>query len=397
MDYFATFIEGLATFVSPCLLPLLPLYLAYFTGAASGDHALVEQGGDAAGEPAAGVGKGRMLVRVLGFVAGFALVFVALGALAGLLGGLLSRFSTVLSVVCGLVVVLFGLHFAGVLNIPLLDRTLKPDADVRPRTFLASLLFGMAFAFGWTPCVGVFLGSALALAAVEASAAQGALLLLCYSLGLAVPFVACALAIDKLVGVLSALKRHAHTVSRICGALLVVLGLYMALAPLVQQGLEDAPADSADPVSASAQSATAWNNPQLSDVTIVDSDGYDITLGTFCSGKVTVINLWATWCPYCVDEMQDFQKLYDTYGSRIQFVMLDSAENAAEVADAHDYIEANAFTFPVYYDAHAQVRQLFSVAAFPTTIVIDADGQVLSNKPGRIKVDQFAQNLESLV
>ena len=114
MDYVATFLEGLATFVSPCLLPMLPLYLAYFAGDA------VSASG--AGE---GAGKGRMLASVAGFVIGFAAVFVALGAFAGAIGGALSRYSLVVSVVCGMVVIVFGLHFAGALRIPLLDTTIR--------------------------------------------------------------------------------------------------------------------------------------------------------------------------------------------------------------------------------------------------------------------------------
>lgn len=212
MDYLATFLEGVVTFVSPCLLPMLPLYLAYFAGASA------SEGGN---------GKGVAL-RVAGFVVGFTIVFVALGALAGTFGQLLARHETVVNVVCGVIVIVFGLHYAGVLHLPFLERTVKPQAEVRPTTFFSSVLFGIVFSIGWTPCVGVFLGSALALAAVRASAAHGVALLLCYSLGLAVPFAISAIAIDKLAGAFDAIKRHYRVINLVCGLLLVVMGVLMA-------------------------------------------------------------------------------------------------------------------------------------------------------------------------
>lgn len=219
MDYLATFLEGVITFVSPCLLPMLPLYLAYFAGDAS----------EALGSGAQQRGRRkRMAVGVGGFVVGFTLVFVALGALAGTFGSLLTQQGAIVNVVCGLIVIVFGFHYAGVFKIPALERTLKPSNDVRPRTFFASVLFGIVFAIGWTPCVGVFLGSALALAAVEASAARGVLLLLCYSLGLAVPFAISAVAIERIAGAFGAIKRHYRAINMVCGLLLVVMGALMA-------------------------------------------------------------------------------------------------------------------------------------------------------------------------
>ena len=370
----------MATFVSPCLLPMLPLYLAYFAGDAATASGVCEK-----------PGKGRMLVSVAGFVIGFAAVFVALGAFAGAIGSVLARYSLAVSVVCGLVVILFGLHFTGVLHIPLFDCTVSPEVDVRPHDFVSSLLFGIVFSIGWTPCVGVFLGTALALAATEGSALQGALLLACYSAGLAIPFVACALAIDVLAGALDVVKRHFGAVSRACGVLLVVMGLVMALGPLIA-----GPAVGKGASTESAASSLEAGNPQLSDIVVADSEGYDITFGALYEGKPMVVNLWATWCPYCVDEMADFQDLHDRYGDKVQFVMLNTASPGNEVADARDYIEEHGFTFPVYYDLHGNVQAQFSVAALPTTIVIAADGEVLSNKPGRIYAAKFESTIAEL-
>ena len=215
MDFAITFLEGVITFVSPCLLPMLPIYVAYFAGgaerASNGSSSL-----------------GRTLVCALGFVVGFTVVFTLMGALAGAAGHLLFEYQGALNAICGIIVIILGLNYIGVLSIPLLQRTLKPFADVMPRGFWSSLAFGMVFAIGWTPCVGAFLGSALSLAASSAHTVTGVLLLLCYSLGLGLPFVIAAVLIDQLEGAFTWVKAHYDIVNRISGALLVLVGALMA-------------------------------------------------------------------------------------------------------------------------------------------------------------------------
>jgi cytochrome c-type biogenesis protein len=209
MQFFITFLEGIITFVSPCVLPMLPLYMLYFAGD--------QQEGR----------KDRTLPNALGFVAGFTVLFVLLGLFAGTLGGLLTKYKTVVNLVTGAIVVVFGLHYAGLLKIGFLSRTLKPETDVRPTGFFSALLFGVVFAIGWSPCTGAFLGSAMLMAANQASWAQGMLLLLCYSLGLGVPFLLCAVLLDKLKGAFAFIKKHYQIINRVCGAFLILLGILM--------------------------------------------------------------------------------------------------------------------------------------------------------------------------
>lgn len=219
MDYLITFLEGIITFVSPCLLPMLPIYVAYFAGASNAAAVTGES------ERAR---THRTLVNALGFVLGFTVVFVCLGAFAGAFGSLLVQYSTLLNLICGIIVIVFGLCFTGLLNIPFLQRTIKPKAEVLPTTFPSAVLFGLVFSIGWTPCVGAYLGSALMLASTQASALHGITLLLAYSVGLGVPFVICALAIQKLTGAFNFLKRHYNVVNTVCGILLIVIGVLMA-------------------------------------------------------------------------------------------------------------------------------------------------------------------------
>jgi len=208
MKFVLLFLEGIITFISPCLLPMLPVYLSYF---------------------AAGKSDGRRtLINALGFVFGFTLVFVALGALAGTVGALLVRHITAVNIVTGLVVVVLGLNFTGLIRIPLLNRRLGANADVRDMNFFSALTFGVVFSVGWTPCVGAFLGSALMMASWRGGTLNGILMLLVYSIGLGIPFVASAVLIDRLKDAFDFIKRNYRVINMVSGLLLVAVGILMA-------------------------------------------------------------------------------------------------------------------------------------------------------------------------
>lgn len=205
-------LAGLVSFFSPCVLPLLPGYLSYATGLAASDIT----GGRGS--------RGRILAGTSLFIAGFALVFVSTGALFGGLGSLLLQYSRVLSVAAGIVAVVLGLVFAGV--IPLGQNTLRP-ARVPKVGLAAAPLLGVVFGLGWTPCIGPTLSVVLTLALNEATALRGAVLALAYALGLGLPFLAAGLAFDRLSGTLGWVRRHHGVLQKIGGGLLVVVGLLL--------------------------------------------------------------------------------------------------------------------------------------------------------------------------
>lgn len=208
MQYIIAFLEGMITFISPCLLPLLPIYVSYFAG-----------GGERT--------TGKTLKNALGFVTGFTVVFVTLGALAGTLGSFLSEHQTIVNIVSGLIVVFFGLNFLGVFKLNIFKgshRSLRTEN----MGFFSSLLFGVVFSVGWTPCVGAFLGSALMLAAQSAHVAEGMLMLLAYSLGLAIPFILSAVLIDYLKSAFNWIKKNYKVINIVSGSLLVLIGILMA-------------------------------------------------------------------------------------------------------------------------------------------------------------------------
>lgn len=208
MQYFISFLEGIVTFISPCLLPMLPIYVSYFAGGSEERSTK------------------KTLKNALGFVLGFTAVFVLLGALAGTLGSLLKQYKTVVNIVTGAIVVLFGLHFLGLYNLSIFKGT-KGFDERKDLGFFSSALFGVIFSIGWTPCVGAFLGSALMLASQQGETLTGILMLLAYSLGLGLPFVASAVLIDKLKSAFNFIKKHYSIINKACGILLIVVGILM--------------------------------------------------------------------------------------------------------------------------------------------------------------------------
>ena len=203
MQILITFLEGVASFLSPCMLPLLPAYVGYFAG---------------------GMERRRhTLARAILFVAGFSIVFCLLGVTAGGLGALLAAHRRAVNVVCGLFVIVFGLAYLDVIPLPFFKGVQRTGAD----GLLGALTFGMIYALGLTPCVGAFLGSALMLAATSGGVWRGLVLLLAYSLGLGVPFVLSAVLIDRLGGAIRWVKTHYRVLNAACGGFLILMGVLM--------------------------------------------------------------------------------------------------------------------------------------------------------------------------
>lgn len=208
MQYIISFLEGIITFISPCLLPMLPIYISYFAGDRKNSS------------------MKRTLMNALGFVLGFTVLFVLMGALAGTVGSFLLEHKTIVNIVSGLIVIFFGLNFMGVFHIQLF-KGMQNKMHTDNLGFFSSVLFGIIFSVGWTPCVGAFLGSALMMASGQGNVLAGVIMLLCYSLGLGIPFILSALLIEQLKGAFTWIKKHYNVINIICGLFLVLVGILM--------------------------------------------------------------------------------------------------------------------------------------------------------------------------
>jgi cytochrome c-type biogenesis protein len=211
----AALIAGLVSFLSPCVLPLVPPYLVYLTGATI-EHVAHDENMKAS--------KRAVMAAALMFVLGFSTVFVALGASASLIGGLIRAWSAQLSIVAGIVIIVMGLHFLGLTRIGILMREGRMSMP-KPVGLWGAYVMGLAFAFGWTPCIGPILAAILSIAAAEATVTKGAGLLAIYSAGLGIPFLLAAFAVEQFSSLFVRMKRHLRNVERVMGVLMVITGI----------------------------------------------------------------------------------------------------------------------------------------------------------------------------
>ena len=206
MIYLITFLEGLISFISPCMLPMIPIYLTYFAGDANK--------------------KNNTLLNAIAFVLGFTLIFCMLGIFAGSIGAILQGYQNIVNIICGIIVILFGLSYLDIIKINMFKGI---NANGRKITgIFSAFIFGIIFSINLTPCVGAFLGSALMMASVSGTMLKGVTLLLAYSLGLGVPIILSVLIIQKLNTAFEYIKKHYKVINNVCGVFLIIIGILMA-------------------------------------------------------------------------------------------------------------------------------------------------------------------------
>ena len=208
MDYVFTFLEGIASFISPCILPMLPIYISYFLGE---DNKKTS----------------KAVINSIGFVLGFTIVFLILSIFASKFGGIISGNIKYFKILFGIIIILLGLNYMELIKIKFLNKIKSANKKSRNLNFIKSIIFGMLFSISWTPCIGTFLSSALLLIAKNQDMVKGIILMLLYSIGLGIPFIISAILLEKLKEVFNFIKKHYDIVKKISGAILIIMGLYM--------------------------------------------------------------------------------------------------------------------------------------------------------------------------
>ena len=208
MEYLLTFVEGLASFISPCLLPMLPIYISYFMGEEENS-------------------KKKALINSIGFVLGFTFVFLVLSIFATTAGYFINRYTKYIKIVFGIIIIILGFNYMDILKLKFLNQTKGIQMKNRKLNFFKAMLFGILFSISWTPCIGTFLSSALLLIAKEQELIKGIVLMLLYSIGLGIPFIISVVLIEKLKEVFDFIKKNYKKVKIISGLILIFMGIYM--------------------------------------------------------------------------------------------------------------------------------------------------------------------------
>lgn len=213
MEYLITFIEGIASFISPCILPVIPIYISYFATESKSMK--------------------KSIINSLGFVYGFSIIFILLGVFAGTFGKFVHEYTDYINIIFGIFLIIIGLNYIGVLFIKFLNKTKGTNQEKKNLTFITSVLFGIIFSLSWTPCVGAFLSSALILASTTGSVLKGATLLLIYSLGLAIPFIVTTLFLEKMKSTFDFIKKHYNIINKISGSILILSGVWYTITGII--------------------------------------------------------------------------------------------------------------------------------------------------------------------
>ena len=373
-------IQGLLSFLSPCVLPLLPVYLSYLAGGG--------QTKDQYGETT--WPKKTVLIHSLFFTLGISTTLVMLGMTFTAIGQFLHKWQTAIQMGSGILVVLFGLLQLGLIGkrsvfrwefrLPLKLERLRMNP-------LAAFVMGLCFSFSWTPCIGPTLTGILMTAAAAATRGRGMILMTAYILGFILPFLALGLFTGT---VLSFFRRHRGMVrwtGVVSGVLLMVMGVLLMTGTMSSWSSWLASASAEEDQTKSAESITA------PDFTLTDQYGESHTLSAY-QGKVVFMNLWTTWCPWCIKEMQDIEELYHELGeNREEIVILGMASpNGADTADTPgiiSFLEEHGWTYPVLMDEDGSVFRTYITEGYPTTWLIRQDGMIMGYISGALSKEQM--------
>lgn len=390
---------GLLSFFSPCILPLLPVYVGVLTTDADAEQ----------------LNLPRRCANTVAFVLGICCIFVMLGAASGTMGSALNN--AYVAIALGLVVIFFGLHLAGVIHIPFLDREKRANlGKVKVTGAISAFVLGVAFSFGWTPCVGPILGTILALAAEQGSALVGAGLLLVYSLGLCIPFVIITLAANVVLHRLRKLHKYLPMVQRIGGALIAAMGLWLVFSQVnslvvKNQAIENSQQDVVTEQQSTGASvndargtsagdastdgiSSAWKN-----VVLTDLDGQTHRMGEL-KGKPAYFEFWGSWCDSCVEDLGQLQDVYrehaDAGDVTVVSVVTPGYFGERDVDGFTAWAHENGVGVPVWMDTNCSLATHLNVSAFPTSVFVDSDGNIAKIRLGAIDRDDLDRMLAEL-
>lgn len=398
------FLQGLISFFSPCVLPLIPLYIGYLSG---GGKKLDENGQE--------VYERRIVLRnTFFFVLGISFAFGTLGLGFTALGRFFSGNRALFSKIGGIVIVLFGLYQLGIFGSSMTlsrERRLPLRLDKMAMNPWTALLLGFVFSFAWTPCVGPTLASVLLMAASSASASKGFALIGIYTLGFVLPFLAVGLFASSLIDFFKKNQKAMRYTVKAGGLLMVLVGVMMITgwmdningylnqaqtetSPVATAAQSDLADPAASPVATEGNEAIQTPTPDERKVvpapaiTLIDQNGDTHTLSDY-NGQVVFLNFWATWCGPCKNEMPDIQALYEDWGENAGEVVIlgvagpnQGREGSTE--DIKGFLDKNGYTYPVLMDEAGDTFYQYGISAFPTTFMIDKEGNVFGMVRGEI-------------
>lgn len=392
ISFVLVFIEGILSFLSPCVIPLIPLYMSYLAGSGKKTDEL----GNITYE------RKKVLFHTLFFVIGISFTFFILGMSFTALGSFFSGNKILFTRIGGVIIVLLGLFQIGIFDLKFLQRNRKFNIQLAGKKMnpLIALLMGFTFSFAWTPCVGPALSSVLILASGASTVLVGNLLVLVYAIGFLLPFLILGLFTSAVLNFIKAKQKLLKYTIKVGGVILIIMGI------MTFTGWLNGVSGYLNSFGNSTEQETTTENSQNETTTSDATDAFDFTLTdqygnqhtlSEYKGKVVFINFWATWCPPCKKELPDIEELYKEYNLNMDDVVFIGITNPSSddypnnsdgsIEEINAFLEENGYTFPVLFDETGDVLSDYNISAFPTTFMIDKEGKIFGYVPGMMTKD----------
>lgn len=365
INIFVVFIEGILSIFSPCILPLLPVYLSMLSNSSITDMESSNY-------------KRRVLItNTLLFTLGIATTFFILGSSISALSSFIDGNKNIIMIIGGFIILFMGLVYLGIINIQILNREKKINYEYKPMSKFSAYILGFTFSFGWTPCIGPILASVLVMASSKNSFLESNLLILIYTLGFILPFILVAIFYNNMYSKFPSIKKHIGTIKKVSGIIILAAGLLMVVNGIVNIKNEAI-------VEQKTESTTEKKSAR--DFTLTDQNGIIHNLSDY-KGKTVFINFFATWCPPCRGEMPDINELYKEYGENKEdvIILIMAAPNVSREGSKEDivkYLDENNFEFPVLMDEGGKFLNRYQVSAFPTTFIVNENGEFVKKTSG---------------
>ncbi|MGM9974777.1 MAG: cytochrome c biogenesis protein CcdA [Clostridiaceae bacterium] len=408
ISFLLVFLEGIISFFSPCIIPLIPVYMSYLAGAAD----------DVSQDGVISYDRKKVFLHTVFFVLGISFSFFILGVSFTALGGFFNKNQLLFTRISGILIVLLGLFQLGFLDFKFLNTNRRFNLNLTKRKVspLTALIMGFTFSFAWTPCVGPALSSVLILASGSSNAFTGNLLILLYSAGFIIPFLLLGLFTTQVLNFLKKNKKVIKYTVKVGGVILVLMGImtftgwmnnisgYLnSVSPNSTVNSQEDKNKAETPkeqdeetVSEDPQGEKEEESTPAIDFTLTDQYGNEHKLSDY-KGKVVFLNFWATWCPPCRKEMPDIQALYEKYNENSEDVVIlgvaspRTSENPntreTDKEGVLDFLEEYDLSFPILFDNTGDVFYEYYVQSLPTTYLIDKEGNIHGYAPGMLTRD----------
>lgn len=368
----ALFSEGLISFFSPCVLPLIPLYMGYLTS----DTVKTDELGNTVRD------KKRTFIQTLAFVIGICSVFFIAGLGVSAVGSFFKNHRVELQIVGGIMMVVMGLVSLNIIQIPLLKMEKRFSYKQGKSGIVNAYLMGFFFSFAWTPCVGPMLASALVEAANASTKFIGFVYLASYSLGFVGMFIVLGFFTDYVLDFLKKSRNYLTYIQKIGGVLIIVMGLFMLNSARVSLKLQNTSEVASEQVPADSEDMRT--DVEKYGFHLEDKDGNTVHLEDY-KGEITLINFFGTWCHYCNEELPNLQKIHETRSDvKVILVALPGQMGEGDISYVEDYMSKRGYTMPIVYDKDGRVSREYGVSGYPTTFIMKKDGNFLGYIPGYI-------------